>query len=402
MRLSLEAGQAGAYVKFDLGAGGVVGCKTASSFISAEQALRNLDSEIGDADFNTVRQRAEARWNEALNRARIDGGTLDQRRTFYSALYRGILYPHRFYELDENRHQVYYSPYDGKIHQGVLYTDSGFWDTFRAAHPLYNLLFPEISAEILQGLMNAYDQSGWLPSWASPGHRACMIGNHAFSLLADGWAKGIRSFDPDKAVTAMVHDANTQGPRDCGSIGRDGAEFYQKLGYVPYSNVRGEPSVSEATAKTLEYAYDDFCLSQLAGAAGRKAEAEDRRESRVDGAVLPGSEFLGATIGFSEVSADFDASDFQRRRAGIRQRHGHCGAGRPLGDVAEIEARGRQRDHRFVQQYTGGTYVAADRRSIGRRQIQTTVFVEISGRDSPWQCACSQYLLGWKRAVALA
>lgn len=127
-----------------------------------------------------------------------------------------------------------------------------------------------------------------------------------------------------------------------------------------------------------------------------------RRESRVDGAVLPGSEFLGATIGFSEVSADFDASDFQRRRAGIRQRHGHCGAGRPLGDVAEIEARGRQRDHRFVQQYTGGTYVAADRRSIGRRQIQTTVFVEISGRDSPWQCACSQYLLGWKRAVALA
>ena len=151
-------------------------------------------------------------WNEALGRVRIEGGLEDQRRTFYSALYRSIVFPHRFYEFNEDNRPVYFSPYDGKVHEGVLYTDTGFWDTFRAAHPLYNLLFPEISAEILQGLLNAYDQSGWLPSWSSPGHRDCMIGNHAFSLLADGWAKGIRSFDAQKAVTAMVHDANTQAP----------------------------------------------------------------------------------------------------------------------------------------------------------------------------------------------
>ena len=157
----------------------------------------------------------------------------------------------------------------------MLYTDTGFWDTFRAAHPLYNLLFPEVSAEILQGLLNAYDQSGWLPSWASPGHRDCMIGNHAFSLLADGWVKGIRSFDADKAVAAMVHDANTQAPDNCRSIGRDGAEYYDKLGYVPYSSVRGEPSFAGGCRQNA-----GVCLRRLLrrrnwrGPSGRKAEAE--------------------------------------------------------------------------------------------------------------------------------
>jgi len=271
----LEGKQAGGYVKFDTSNRRVVGCRVGSSFISLEQARRNLEREIGNADFETVRRRAEDRWNEVLNRARIEGGTEDQRRTFYCALYRSIVYQHRFYELNERGRPVYFSPYDGQVHEGVLYTDTGFWDTFRAAHPLYNLLFPEVSAELLQGLLNAYAQSGWLPAWSSPGHRPCMIGNHAFSLLADGWVKGIRSFDADQAVTAMVHDANTQGPNHCRSIGRDGADYYKRLGYVPYSNVRGEPSVEEAAAKTLEYAYDDFCLAQLARAIGRKGEAEE-------------------------------------------------------------------------------------------------------------------------------
>ena len=270
----LDGKHVGAFLKFDVRPGIEVGCKVASSFISPAQALRNLEREVGNADFDTLRQRAEKSWNDALNRIRIEGGLPDQQRTFYSALYRSILHPHRFYEFNENNRPVYFSPYDGKVHEGVLYTDTGFWDTFRAAHPLYNLLFPEISAEILQGLLNAYDQSGWLPSWASPGHRACMIGNHAFSLFADGWAKGIRGFDAQKALAAMVHDANTQGPDHCRSIGRDGAEFYNKIGYVPYSSVRGEPSFAEATAKTLEFAYDDFCAAQLARAIGRTAEAE--------------------------------------------------------------------------------------------------------------------------------
>ena len=289
----LDGNHVGAFVKFNATAGAVIGCKVASSFISPEQAMRNLNQEIGAADFDSVRKRAEQTWNEALGRAHVEGGMEDQRRTFYSALYRSIVYPHRFYEINAAGKQVYFSPYDGKLHDGVLYTDTGYWDTFRAAHPLYNLLFPEISAEILQGIVNAYDQSGWLPEWASPGHRGCMIGNHAFSLLTDGWVKGIRSFDADKAVAAMVHDANTQGPDSCRSIGRDGAEFYNRLGYVPYSNVKGEPSVGEATAKSLEYSYDDFCAARLAQAVGRDKDAETFARSAMNYTNL-----LDTKIGF--------------------------------------------------------------------------------------------------------
>lgn len=270
----LEAKHAGAYAKFDLAPGRVVECRVASSFISHEQAMRNLDKEIGKDNFDAVRSRAEKTWNDAFARADVQGGTDDQKRTFYSAFYRSLVYPHRLHEYNEQGQPVYFSPYDDRIHHGVFYTDTGYWDTFRAAHPLYNLLFPEISAEIVQSMVSAYNESGWLPSWSSPGHRDCMIGNHAFSLFADAYFKGIRSFDLQKAVDAMVHDANTQGPDKCRSIGRDGAAFYNKLGYLPYSPVKGEPSIREATAKTLEFAYDDFCAAKLALEAGRKAEAE--------------------------------------------------------------------------------------------------------------------------------
>ena len=263
-----SAEHVGAYLKFKVNPGQAVSCKAASSYISHEQAQRNLDREIGKADFDTVLKGADARWNETFDLIRVEGGTEEQQRTFYSALYRSVIFPHRFHELDADGKPVYFSPYDGKIHSGYLYTDTGFWDTFRASHPLYNLLFPEISGEIMQGLLAAYDQSGWLPSWSSPGHRGCMIGNHAFSLLADAWVKGITNFLAGKAVEAMVHDANTQGPDWCRSIGRDGAEFYKKIGYAPY------PGVGEATAKTLEYAYDDFCAAVLARRIGRHAEAD--------------------------------------------------------------------------------------------------------------------------------
>ncbi len=207
----LEGKHVGTYVKFDTSANPVVQCKVASSYISPDQAARNLQQEIGDADFDTIRHRAEEVWNQALGRVQVEGGTLEQRRTFYSALYRSILFPHRFYDFDENHQPVHYSPYDGKVHPGVLYTDSGFWDTFRTAHPLYNLLYPEISTEILQSLITSYNESGWLPSWSSPGNREVMIGNHAFSLLADGWVKGVRSFDLPAAVNAVVHDAHKSG-----------------------------------------------------------------------------------------------------------------------------------------------------------------------------------------------
>lgn len=282
----LEAAEPmGAYVKFEVAAGQQVTCRVASSYISREQAERNLELEIGKADFETVRQRADARWNEMLGRAQVEGGSLDQRRMFYTALYRSLLFPQKFHEPGPDGKPHYFSPYDGKVHPGTMYTNSGFWDTFRAVHPLLNLLYPEVSAEILPALLAAYDESGWLPAWSSPGHRDIMIGNHAFSLLTDGWAKGIRTFDPKKAVAAMVHDATTQSPPKLSAVGRDGAKEYHSLGYVPYcravadaAEARKETpppavSVREATAKTLEFAYNDFCLAELARLTGQGAEA---------------------------------------------------------------------------------------------------------------------------------
>lgn len=266
--LKLDAEHAGAYLKFDVPAGGTVTCRAASSYLSHEQAQRNLQREIGTANFDAIKQRAEAIWNDTLGKIRIEGASTEQQRTFYSAFYRSVIFPHKFFELDANNQPVYFSPYDGKVHQGHLYTDTGFWDTFRASHPLYNLLFPQVSAEILRGLTAAYEQSGWLPSWSSPGHRGCMIGNHAFSLFADAWVKGVRDFDAAKALDAMVHDANTQAPPQCASIGRDGAEPYHRLGYVPSNRFR------EATAKTLEYAYDDFCAAVVARALGKDGIAD--------------------------------------------------------------------------------------------------------------------------------
>jgi predicted alpha-1,2-mannosidase len=257
----------GAYFKFNSRQGRVVNARVASSYLSAEQAQRNLDREIGSADFDTIRQRAEDSWNAMMNRIKVEGGTAAQQQTFYSAMYRSFLFPHRFHEFDGQNQPVYFSPYDGKVYSGYMYTDTGYWDTFRASHPLYNLLVPEISGEIMQSIIAAYEQSGFLPSWSSPGHRDCMIGNHAFSLLADAWVKGVTNFNAPKALEAMVHDANTQAPNNCRAIGRDGAGFYQKNGYVPTPNFR------EATAKTLEFAYNDFCAAVFAQSLGRKTEA---------------------------------------------------------------------------------------------------------------------------------
>ena len=287
----LEGKHVGAYVQFKARRNNVVNCKIASSWIGPEQAELNLAREIGTADFDAICHRAEARGNEMLGRARVEGGSEDQKRTFYTCLYRSLLFPERFHEWSPENKAIHYSPYDGKVHDGVLYTDSGFWDTFRAAHPLCTLLFPEVSAEIQQSLVNTYEESGWLPEWPSPGHRSIMIGENSFSLLADAWTKGITNFDAAKAVEAMVHDANHAGPLP--AVGRDGVEYYNKLGYVPYSSVAGEPKVREASAKTLEYAYDDFCAAKLAHAIGKDDVAKVFAEHAMNYTNL-----FDASIGF--------------------------------------------------------------------------------------------------------
>ena len=270
----LKGDHVGVFLKFNTGwkllhpfKHNIVTCKVASSYISPEQAELNLKTEIGKADFDTIRHRAENVWDDYLGRVQIEGGMDDQRRTFYTSLYHSILWPHRFYEMDARNKPVYFSPFDGQVHHGYLYTDTGYWDTFRSAHPLYNLLYPEISEQILQSIINVYEQGGRLPEWTSPGYRVCMIGDHAFSLLADAWMKGIRGFDAHKGVVAMVHDANDPETRD-------GVKYYNSIGYVPYSNVKGETNFVEAGSKTIEYSYDDFCAALLAQSIGDTDNAQ--------------------------------------------------------------------------------------------------------------------------------
>lgn len=246
----------GAWLQF--AAGSTVQVKVASSYISAAQAELNLSRELGAAKkLEQTRAKAAAVWNASLGKIQVEGGTEADKATFYSCFFRASLFSRKFYELDEKGQPYYFSPYDGKVHQGYMFTDTGFWDTFRAQFPLNAMLHPEMHGRYMNAMLDAYDQCGWLPSWSFPSEAGSMIGNHAISLFADAWVKGIRTFDPERALKAYQHEANNKGPWGPAN-GRDGWKEYYQLGYVPY------PKYREATAKTLEYAYDDFCGYQLA------------------------------------------------------------------------------------------------------------------------------------------
>lgn len=238
----------------------------AASFISEAQARLNLTSELGTDDFETTLGRARAAWQAALGRINIEGGTETQRRTFYSCLYRVLLFPRAFFETDAKGEVVHYSPYNGEVRPGYLYTDNGFWDTFRAVFPLFSLVYPDLEARIMEGLVHTYEESGWLPEWASPGHRDCMIGSNSSSLIAEAWLKGVRGFDVEKLYEAMKKSSGGVGPVN--SVGRLGAEWYNDLGYVPC-----DVGIRENAARTLEYAYADYAIWQLAKAL-KKPQAE--------------------------------------------------------------------------------------------------------------------------------
>lgn len=255
-KTSKEGQGIGAYIQFKDGQ--TVQAKIASSYISPDQAALNLHTELGKhKKFEDTKSAAKEVWNNHLNKIVVEGGTEEQLKTFYSCFFRASLFSRKFYERNKEGEPYYYSPYDGNIHDGYMYTDTGFWDTFRAQFPLNALLYPEMQGRYVSALLDAQEQCGWLPSWSFPSEAGSMIGNHAISLLADAWAKGIRTFDPQQALDAYYHEVTNKGPWGPAN-GRDGWKEYFILGYVPY------PEYGEATAKTLEYAYDDFCGYTLA------------------------------------------------------------------------------------------------------------------------------------------
>lgn len=251
----------GSYVQFEKGV--TVNVKIASSFISIEQAELNFKKELEELmSIEDVARLAKQEWNKQLSKIEVEGGTKKEIETFYSCFFRSMLFPRKFYEYDANNQPIYYSPYDGHIHKGYMYTDTGFWDTFRAQFPLNAILHPEMHQKYIYSLLDAYDQSDWLPTWSFPGHNAGMIGNHAASVLADAYVKGF-DFDTEKALSAMFHESTNKGPYGP-SNGRDGWIDYLKLGYVPH------PDYRESVAKTLEYCYDDFAAMQVAKFSGNK------------------------------------------------------------------------------------------------------------------------------------
>ncbi len=255
----------GAVVGFRTSRGQKVNFRIASSFISIEQAELNL-AELGDGDFERIRQEGRDRWNEVLGRIEVKDNNIDNLRTFYSCLYRSVLFPRDFTEINAAGERVHYSPYNGEVLPGYMFTDTGFWDTFRSLFPLLNLVYPEMNEKMQEGLVNAYLESGLLPEWASPGHRPCMVGNNSASVVADAWMKGIRGYDIETLWEAVKHGANAVHPT-ISSSGRYGWEHYNELGYVPC-----DVGINESAARTLEYAYDDWCIYTLGKALGKPEE----------------------------------------------------------------------------------------------------------------------------------
>lgn len=271
--LELSSEHTGAVIGFSTKRGEVVHARVASSFISPEQALLNLQ-ELGDNSFDALLAEGRKQWNDLLGRVEVEGGTVDQMRTFYSCLYRSLLFPRKFYEIDAQGNVLHYSPYNGKVLSGYMYTDTGFWDTFRSLFPLLNLLYPSVNAEIQEGLVNTYKESGFFPEWASPGHRGCMVGNNSASVLADAFVKGVRVQDLETLYEGLQWGTRNVHP-DVSSTGRIGHEYYNTLGYVPC-----DVGIHENAARTLEYAYNDWCILQVAKALNRPKKEIRELEKR--------------------------------------------------------------------------------------------------------------------------
>ena len=257
-RLSDEGKGKGAYIEFAKGTR--VQIKTASSYISPAQADLNLTRELsGFKSFDQTKQAAWRIWNKHLSRILVEDDNEENKATFYSCFFRASIFSRKYYDAEGKPY--YRSPNDNKIYSGYYYTDTGFWDTFRAQFPLTCILHPTMQGRYMNAMLDCQKQFGWLPSWSFPFEQGGMIGNHAISLFADAWAKGLRTFKPEEVLKAYLHEVTNDGPSNPAN-GRKGWKEYFTLGYIPY------PDVREATAKTLEYTYDDWCAYELARVTG--------------------------------------------------------------------------------------------------------------------------------------
>ncbi len=255
------------FAKVRFARGASVEARISTSFISFEQAQSNLDRELGSKSVDALREAAHARWREHFDRIEVEGGSERQQQIFYSCLYRALLFPRIWHEMDANAKPHHFSPYTSKVVPGVMYADHGYWDVYRAWYPLMSIVYPERLAEILQAWVNAYTEGGWLPQFPAPGYRACMTGSLIDAVFGDAAAKGIRGFDLSAAYEGLKKHATQPGDPDKG-YGRRGIEDYLRLGYV------ADDHIKQSVAETVDAAYGDFCIAQVARALGRQQDAE--------------------------------------------------------------------------------------------------------------------------------
>ncbi len=306
-KLEAKDDHTGVIVKFKTRRGEQVNVRTASSFISFDQAELNL-KELGKDNMEQVIEKGRKKWNDVLGRIEVSDDNIDNLRTFYSCLYRSVLFPRSFYEYNAKGEAVHYSPYNGEVLPGYMFTDTGFWDTFRCLFPFLNLMYPSMNEKMQEGLVNAYKESGFLPEWASPGHRNCMVGNNSASIVTDAYVKGLKGYDIETLWKALVHATTAYLPKT--SSGRVAYEEYNKMGYVP-NNI----GIGQNVARTLEYAYDDWTIYTL-GKKLNKPEKEiavfKERALNYKNVYNPLRKLMVGKDDKGGFNPDFDAADWSR------------------------------------------------------------------------------------------
>ncbi len=245
----------------------VVNASFATSYIDVDQARVNRDREVGEKTLEEVRAEAIALWDERLNKVEIEHKDEEQMKTFYTCLYRAHTFPHKFHEITADGKVIHYDPRTCRVCDGVSYTDNGFWDTGRTCYSFYSVFCPEQLTEMVQGFVNIYNDTGWLPKWIGPAEIGAMPGTFIDCIIADAAVKGLLSKElMENAIEGMIKHA--ENLPDTPQSGRSGIKAFKELGYVPYEGF------GESVNHTLDYAFGDFCIGQVATVLGDKETAD--------------------------------------------------------------------------------------------------------------------------------
>lgn len=258
----------------DLAEGEQITVQMGVSFVSIENARENLDTEQAGKSFDIVHAEAVKQWNDNLGRIKVEGGTLDQQKIFYTALYHALIHPGTLSDVNGEYPQME----RGEIGRSdyTRYTVFSLWDTYRNLHQLLTLVYPERQTDMLRSLVGMYEEWGWLPRWELFGRETyTMAGDPAAIVIADSWIKGLRDFDIEKGYEAMIKSATTPGAEN--PIRRDIDPYIDK-GYIPLGYFSKDLSGDNSVSHTLEYCSADYAIACLADSLGDKERAEEFRK----------------------------------------------------------------------------------------------------------------------------